>query len=286
MNRSIFALIFCLTLVSGCCSTRPPEAAVGLALRVLTYNVNWGAPRPDLAAEVIRASGADIVCLQETTPQWERFLRQALSKEYPFAQFRQSKLRSGGGLAYLAKMPGNEVAYVPSNTGWFDGWLMAFQTAIGSVQVLNVHLRPPVSDSGSFVAGYLTTSGDRLQEMQRFYSRRRPGLPILVAGDFNDVEKSEVLTWLRNKGMVNALPAFDRGTATWHWHYGLITLKRRMDHIVYSPELHCCSAKVIRAGASDHFPVEAVFTRTHSKVQASTSPWPQPLAAALVTQTE
>ncbi len=263
MNRSIFPLIFCLILVSGCRSTRPPEAAVGASFHVLTYNVNWGAPRPELAAEVIRASGADVVCLQETTPQWEQFLRRSLAKEYPFAEFRQSRLRFGGGLAYLAKKPGKEVAYVPSNTGWFDGWLMAFQTAIGSVQVLNVHLRPPVSDSGSFLAGYLTTSGD-----------------------FNDVEKSEVLTWLRNKGMVNALPAFDRGTATWHWHYGLITLKRRMDHIVYSPELHCCSAKVIRAGASDHFPVEAVFTRTHSKVQASTSPWPQPLAAALVTQTE
>ena len=104
--------------------------------------------------------------------------------------------------------------------------------------------------------------------MQRFYSQRRPDLPILVAGDFNDVENSAVLSWLKTKGMVNALPEFDRSTATWHWRYGLITLKRRMDHIVYSPDLHCFSADVIGAGASDHFPVEAVFTKARSNIQA------------------
>jgi endonuclease/exonuclease/phosphatase family metal-dependent hydrolase len=40
-----------------------------------------------------------------------------------------------------------------------------------------------------------------------------------------------------------------------------VTLHRRMDHIVYSPEMHCCSAEVVRSGASDHFPVTAVFTK-------------------------
>src|SRR5436309_15916825 len=74
-KRSIFSLVFCLILVSGCHSTRPPETGVGPRFHILTYNVNWGGPRPDLAAEVIRASGADVVCLQETTPEWAQFLR-------------------------------------------------------------------------------------------------------------------------------------------------------------------------------------------------------------------
>src|SRR6185436_19741557 len=107
---------------------QPGHEPSGPHLRVLTYNVNWGAPRMELAAELIRASRAQIICLQETTPQWEQYLKQALARDYPFTEFRDSKTRPGGGLAFLSTRPFQEVAYVPSETGWFDGWIMRFET--------------------------------------------------------------------------------------------------------------------------------------------------------------
>jgi len=247
-------------LVIGCRSPRVAQTPTAPHVRVLTYNVNWGAPQPAAAAEIIRRSNADIVCLQETTPAWEQFLRAELRREYPFAEFRNSKGRSGGGLAFLSKKRGGEIAYVPSDTGWFDGWIQAFETPIGPVQVFNVHLRPPVSDRGGWVIGYFSTRDDRVREMERLFNRRDADLPALIAGDFNDGEDSQVMNWLARKGMLNALPQFDRRTPTWEWHTSAVTLRRRMDHIVYSPALRCCSARVIRAGASDHFPVEGVFT--------------------------
>ncbi len=256
---------------SGCRSVRTAQAPTGPHFRILTYNVNWGGPQPELAAEIIRQSGADIVCLQETTPQWEALLRRELSHDYPFAAFRNSQNRMGGGLAFLARTAGSEIAYIRSDTGWFDGWIIAFRTALGRIQVLNVHLRPPVSDSGSWVSGYLTTRDDRVREIERFYERRRPELPIIVAGDFNDSQNSPVIEWLEEKGMVNALPAFDRNSPTWQWRTSLVKLSRRMDHVVYSRELQCCSARVIRAGASDHFPVEAVFVKPPRMQRAA---WP------------
>ncbi|HEX5222995.1 MAG TPA: endonuclease/exonuclease/phosphatase family protein, partial [Verrucomicrobiae bacterium] len=211
------------------------------------------------AIEAIRSSDADIVCLQETTPRWEQYLRHYLP-EYRFAEFRNSKLRMGGGLAFLAKTPAEELAYIPSDTGWFDGWVMKFHTAVGPIQVLNVHLRPPVSDSGSWVSGYFTTRGAREKEMERFHRECEIGTPLLVAGDFNDHEDSRVADWLEARKLTNALPQFDRYSPTRKWQTSVITLKRRMDHIFYSPELHCAAARVIPAGASDHFPVEAIFT--------------------------
>jgi endonuclease/exonuclease/phosphatase family metal-dependent hydrolase len=251
------ALVVC---ASGCRSVRPTETAMGPHFTVLTYNVNWGGPRPDLAAEIIKNSGADIVCLQETTPEWAQFLRQSLGSEYSFTEFRDSRLRSGGGLGFLSKIPAHEVAYIPSDTGWFDGWIMAFDTTNGPVQVLNVHLHPPVSENGSWVSGYLTTRDDRLAEIERFFAKRDPQRPTLVAGDFNDGEKSPAVEWLEKNKLANALPEFDHYSRTWEWKTSVITLSRRMDHILYSPELHCCSAQVLHAGASDHFPVQAVFT--------------------------
>ena len=247
--------------VGGCHSVRPAESAAGPHFTVLTYNVNWGSPRPNLAADIIRKSGADIVCLQETTPEWAQFLRQSLRDQYSFAEFRDSRLRTGGGLGFLSKVSAHEVAYIPSETGWFDGWIMAFETSSGPVQVLNVHLRPPVSDSGSWVSGYLTTRDDRLAEIERFFEKRDSQRPTLVVGDFNDGENSRAVEWLKKNKLLNALPEFDHYTRTWEWKTSVGTLSRRMDHILYSTNLHCCSAQVLHAGASDHFPVQAVFTQ-------------------------
>jgi endonuclease/exonuclease/phosphatase family metal-dependent hydrolase len=260
MNRLI-AFVLVTGMVCGCRAMRTAEQPTAPHIHVLTYNVNWGGARPDLATEIIRRSGADIVCLQETTPQWEQYLRQALGSDYRFAEFRYSKARMGGGLGFLAKVPAQEVAYVPSETDWFDGWIMKFETAIGPVQVINVHLRPPVSDRGSWVSGYFTTDQDRRSEMERFYDQREPQIPTLALGDFNDGENSAAVRWLEGKGMINALEQFDRYSPTWKWQTSVVTLKRRMDHILYSPRFDCAAARVITAGASDHFPVEAIFTR-------------------------
>jgi endonuclease/exonuclease/phosphatase family metal-dependent hydrolase len=260
MNKLI-CLVLLAGLLCGCRAPRTAQVPAAPHIRVLTYNVNWGGARPDLAADAIRRSGAEIVCLQETTPQWEQYFRQALGREYTFAEFRNSKMRMGGGLGFLAKVSAREVACVPSETGWFDGWIMKVETGIGPVQVINVHLRPPVSDRGSWVSGYFTTRDDRRQEMERFYGAREPHLPTLVVGDFNDSENSPVVQWLEDKGMVNALPQFDRYSPTWKWQTSVVTLKRRMDHVLYSTELDCAAARVIPAGASDHFPVEAILTK-------------------------
>ena len=256
--RALLLIVF--LAVVGCRSVRQPEAPNGPHFTLLTYNVNWGAPRPDLAVRAILESKADIVCLQETTPEWEAILGSSLKAEYPFMHFRHARERAAGGCGFLARTRSTEVAYVPSNSGWFDGWIRLFHTPSGPVQVLNVHLRPPVSDRGSFgVSGFLGTGDNRLAELERFFAALRPNVPAIIAGDFNDHVDSPVLDWLAEKRYVNALPQFDRSTPTWRWRYGPVTLRRRMDHIVHSPDLHCYNAAVLPAGASDHFPVRAVL---------------------------
>lgn len=264
---AIICALLLVLLPTGCRSVRAPEQPAVPHFRVMTYNVNWGQPTPQLAVDIIRRERPDIICLQETTPQWEKYLRGALAREYPHMSFRSSEGRAGGGLAFLSRTPISEVAYVPSDTGWFDGWVTQFGTPAGPIQILNVHLRPPVSDGGSWVSGYFTTGDDRDRELQRFYGKTRRNVPLIVTGDFNDGEASGVVRWLQKKGMRNALPEFDRSTPTWQWQTSVLTLRRRMDHIVYAPELYCYGARVIPGGASDHFPVIATFGRkTRAKV--------------------
>jgi endonuclease/exonuclease/phosphatase (EEP) superfamily protein YafD len=97
--------------------------------------------------------------------------------------------------------------------------------------------------------------------MERFYDHVQPGIPVIVAGDFNDSEESPVVQWIERRGLVNSLPEFDRSTETWRWKYRGVMLKRRMDHIFYSKDIYCADAKVMKAGASDHYPVIARFRK-------------------------
>ena len=131
MQRFIL-LVLCVGIFFGCRSTRKPEAVTpGLGFSLLTYNVNWGGVGAREVAAILQNSDADILCLQETTPAWEKYLRQQLGSQFSYAAFRETAGRMGGGLAFFSKVPAREVAYVRSETGWFDGWVVEFETAIG-----------------------------------------------------------------------------------------------------------------------------------------------------------
>jgi endonuclease/exonuclease/phosphatase family metal-dependent hydrolase len=204
----------------------------------------------------------DIVCLQEADG-FKRKLTGELSSRYPTILFRDSDTRVGGEYAFLSKYPARDVAWIDSETGWFGAWIMKFETPAGPVQMMNVHLRPPFKGRGKMavVRGYLFTSNDGLREMEYFFSRLDPNVPLIVLGDFNDTEQSRAVRFLMRKGFKNALRQFDRSTPTWVWRTRTVTLRRRLDHILYSPELDCTSARVHRIGPSDHFPVEAIISR-------------------------
>jgi hypothetical protein len=53
--------------------------------------------------------------------------------------------------------------------------------------MLNVHLRPQVTDDGSFVRGHLVTGPNRRREITRHLRALTPGIPAVIAGDFNEV---------------------------------------------------------------------------------------------------
>src|SRR3954464_9821859 len=111
-------------LIAGCAShpvERQPVKVDQPNLRLMTYNVNFAGPRMDLAIAAIREANTDVVCLQETTPAWERELRQGLSDLYPHMQFRHSG--GAGGQGFLSRFSIQEIAYVTETPGWFPGWI-------------------------------------------------------------------------------------------------------------------------------------------------------------------
>ncbi len=159
---------------------RIPEAR----LSVLSYNLNFGIPGEPSTIALIRRQDADIVLLQETNPAWARALRAELDDIYPYMDFRHCC--RAGGLGILSHYPFDSREYIPSPTKWFPAWRLLARTPLGHIQLLNVHLRPPVSDGGSWLLGQFTTAGIRLAEITEFARHLDFNTPTIVAGDFNE----------------------------------------------------------------------------------------------------
>jgi endonuclease/exonuclease/phosphatase family metal-dependent hydrolase len=256
------SLLLVLFLVTGCASLPEPNFNPdGPSLRVITYNINWGIPNPQQVVKFLLETDADVVCLQETHSNWEAILKKHLSKSYPYSSFHSAG--GAGGIAFLSKLKLSNVKVIEATAGWFPALIADVETEIGCVQFLNVHLKPPLTDSGSVsVSAYYDTLDIHRNELSHFLKVVDRNAPLIIAGDFNENEHREAIRDLLNSGFNDALFLYDRKSKTWAWKVMPgITLRNRYDHIIYSKHFHCTGAKVTDVKASDHMPVLAVFTR-------------------------
>ena len=258
---ALFVLLaHCAALSLGCASrpARPPVAprADQAHVSVMTFNVNFALAGDEPTVNAVADAASDVIFLQETTPDWEAVLRPRMAASHPYMVFRHHP--GAGGLAILSRLPLKQVEYLPEEN-WFPAARVVLDAPVGPLQVLNVHLRPPISDGGSVVGGYFRTPPVRRREIETYFASLDPHIPTLIVGDFNEHEGGRALRWLRGRGMRSALPEFSPYARTWRWQSSMVRLGGRSDHIVYDPRLEPLSVDVRRAGRSDHLPVVGVF---------------------------
>jgi endonuclease/exonuclease/phosphatase (EEP) superfamily protein YafD len=261
--RARLALLILVAAGSAGCASHAVRPAVAPRtdqphVSVITFNVNYALAEDEPTINAVAGAGADadVIFLQETTPAWEAALRPRLSASHPHIEFRHHD--GAGGLAVLSRLPVKQFEYLPA-VDWFPAARVVLDTGFGPLQVLSVHLRPPISDRGSVVSGYFGTPPVRKWEFETFAAALDPDIPTLVVGDFNENDGGRALHWLRGRGMRSALPQFQPYARTWRWQTSLVTLHGRYDHIVYDPRLEPLSVHVSRTGRSDHLPVVGVF---------------------------
>ena len=257
-------LVLLMAVVLGCGSEPAPVAAPERpgVLRVMSYNVNFGLAGDRAGVQAVADASADIVFLQETNTKWENAFTRALAKRYPHRRFQNPETWPAGGMGILSRFPIVALDELPATGGGpFFAWRVVLDTNIGRIQVLNLHLRPPMSDGGSWVAGFFSTRPVRLAEIEAHAASLAPSLPTLVVGDLNEEADGLAVQELVRRGFVDAIATLHGNTPTWEWPLRGLTLRFQLDHLFHDARLVATAARIEQAGRSDHKPIWADFVR-------------------------
>lgn len=241
-------------------------------IRILAYNLNGDSGHlssSDFVRELlsfIDSVNADVIAMQEYDLKWNVTLNEELNKRYPYnSDFLIPQW--GGYKALYSRFPVRNVICAPREIA---PHVVFTEINVNGrwIRFVNVHLASNhytvnLKDEDAAFADYFSSvkEGYEKRELQSklivdSLSKHKYGLPIIIAGDFNDVGGSYTLRILESFGLQDAWWSGGTGIGI---TYDAHLLKLRLDHILYSKEFELKSVAVPHVKFSDHYPVVADF---------------------------
>lgn len=221
----------------------------------MSYNIELGAAGAGSTLDAIGEIDADIVCLQEVTPEAEQSLRASYGEQYPYQLYKSKG--GAGGLAALSRFPLVDLGLRAAPQGWHPSWHLEAESPAGPIQLLNIHLRSLFSGDSNPIESYLATDTDHLEQIELFSDECNANVATIALGDFNEEADGNAVRFLEGRGFQNLLPAFHPGQPTWGFRSVGNQLGATIDHILVTDQLVPLNAWVRRLGESDHVPVIA-----------------------------
>jgi endonuclease/exonuclease/phosphatase family metal-dependent hydrolase len=241
---------------------QPPmlKAASGEDVRVMTYNIHsginpYGQPDLEAIARVIEASGADIIGLQEVS----RMRLQDASMDMPYWLAKRL------GMAYIFRgteepIWGNAILsrYPIIEWGWADlpragkligrGYLWSRIDTGGPepILVIATHLHHLEPDSQA-----------RQQQVPELVQFGAGQSHVIVLGDMNAEPGSAEMNMFSEAGLIDAWALAGQGSG---YTFSSLDPEKRIDWLWFSDDLIPREIEVIQTHASDHLPVDALFT--------------------------
>ncbi len=242
-----------VTLGPAAWSYRPKgrPSVSGEAITVMSVNLLMVNRNTWPLTEEIRASGADIVFLQEYTDYWHAALRSALARDYPY-ECHACRDDSFGAAVYSSRPflsePELDISLGVSSLPQIRALVEISQRPVA---IYNVHLLPPISLE--------YTTENRMQFADLLDHLAKESQPFILAGDFNFTETTPQAAALRRLGTQEAFAVGGRGRgSTWPVNSFLRYLPGlRLDHIYLGGSLTCLDCRTGTGEGSDHRPVIA-----------------------------
>lgn len=223
----------------------------GQALSVLTANLRFG--RADAAALVtlVKAHRVDVLAVEELTPEEVRRLRTAgLERELPYAELLPFREADGSGLWSRFPLVG-----LPAFHARFQSPAAQITLPGGDVVVHVLHPFPTnLGGAGEYRRDYATLTAQ--------VRRLDPGLPTVLAGDFNATADQSALRDLMGSQFRDASELAGSGfQRTWTPRLGWPALLH-LDHVLVNARIDARSTRVLRLAGSDHWALLARLVLT------------------------
>ncbi len=222
------------------------------SLRVMTYNISHGLASPDQVVEVMEASEAEVIAIQELPDGMESEFQGKLDSLYPYQAFYGEGF-SGVGL--LSKHPILEEE--PFRLEGPRPYLrVALEVEGESATVIVAH--PPV------MIGPGSRTAPGAADMQTLAEIAVGSGKTIVLGDFNFTDQNQDYHILTEAGLIDAHRAAGWGFGLTYprrgWTGGFRIPLVRIDHVFLAGEICPRLAWVGSDGGSDHLPVLATLS--------------------------
>lgn len=234
-------------------------------LTVMTYNVGDGLAEPQRLVEMLRDSPADIVGLQELSPEQGRAIEAALGDVYPYQVLHATGIPGKGILSRYTVHETTQLELHPNRPD-----LQALvATPDGDLTVLVAHPPPPRF-------GRSRAQRDALSNAQitQIAAAASGGHPVVLLTDFNRLVWQAAYRQLRGVGLLDAYGTVGRGlgftlpTRLSHLAYrghplGNLPLPPmlRVDYVWHSAHFRAITSWLGPSAGSDHLPVLAELLR-------------------------
>jgi endonuclease/exonuclease/phosphatase (EEP) superfamily protein YafD len=221
----------------------PAAAATAPRLRMVSANVMFDNPQHTALVDELRSRDADVIFLQEVTPDWWRAIRAGgLLKSHPY--FIEAARWGADGMALLSRLPfaSRRVLHVgrrPVPTA-------TVRVGRATVHLVDVHVVAPIE----------TFDENRDQQVAINDIVRRTPKPRIVAGDYNATPTNRWYRELLDLGFHEVHEAVGDPFAT-TWPNGLQRVPPiRLDHVfVDDPPVIPLHVRQGTGAGSDHRPV-------------------------------
>lgn len=234
----------------------PADAAAdadGPALTILNFNVHTSNRRTDEVAQLIRASGADLVFLQEVNQRW---LNELDGKLGPYQVIAQQPRADNFGIVGYVRVEADQASSITirSHRVLFlateDDGVPAIEVQAEvdgrAIAVLSMHPLPPVDYHYTRARNAaLAEAGDWARQQQT---------PHVIVGDLNATPWSVPFRELtRSADLVNSQRGYGRAPS-WPSSFGGLGMIP-IDHLLHSDDLVTTDRVLGEACGSDHLPL-------------------------------
>jgi endonuclease/exonuclease/phosphatase family metal-dependent hydrolase len=222
-----------------------------MSLTVMTYNISRGLASPEALIEVISDAGADIVAVQEMTPNQSAGLQYGLRELFPYQSFHRTGIP---GIGILSRNPIIEEQLF-SLRGANPYLLVKIQIEDKILTVMVVH--PPVAFGPG---GPESPSRADMPVLGKLAVENEE---VIVLGDLNLTDQNEGYHLLVREGLLDVFRVAGWGVGstypkrTWSGAFSIPLI--RIDYIMVTDDLCPIKAWVGEDGGSDHLPVLAVL---------------------------